>query len=172
MTEQELNETLANAPKGANLWVTWERPVKLKKAYQNMPFTKKTTMLCRIGVAYDNKKQTQEGRENGELPAQNAGLNGFEWVEFPMTLRNLRNEKLYLRLESGTFKAKTTKEYFIDGQLVDFENWQHAVLASEKPKPREGQLTFNVCAENILAIQVASAKKQAEAENEGEAEAI
>jgi hypothetical protein len=171
MTEEQLKEALKDLPKGANVKVTWERPVKLKKAFQNMPFTKKTTMLCRIGVAYDNIKQVQEKRDSGELPAVNAGLKGFVWIDAPMTLRHIKNGKCYLRLESGTFASKAEVEYKIDGQIVDFANWQHAILASEKPKPKkEGNLTFNVAAENLLIIHNYSIEVEPASETEDDTE--
>jgi hypothetical protein len=162
MTDEQLAEALKDLPKGANVLVTWKRPVKLKKAYRNMPFTKLTTMLCRIGVSY------------GELPAANAGLKGFEWIEAPMTLRHIKNGKTYLRLESGTFKSKAKVTYEIDGQIVDFANWDHAIMASERPKEKkEGNLTFNVGAENILAIHNYSIEvdeTETETEEDGETE--
>jgi hypothetical protein len=172
MTDEQLAEALKDLPKGANVLVTWKRPVKLKKAYRNMPFTKLTTMLCRIGVSYDNIQQVQDKRESGELPAANAGLKGFEWIEAPMTLRHIKNGKTYLRLESGTFKSKAKVTYEIDGQIVDFANWDHAIMASERPKEKkEGNLTFNVGAENILAIHNYSIEvDETETEEDGETE--
>jgi len=173
MNDVQLAEALNALPnKGANIFVTWERPVKLKKAYQGMPFVKRTTMLCRIGCSYDNIAQVQEKRESGELPAVNAGLNGFEWIEFPSTLRHLKNGKTYLRLESGTFAHKAKVEYKIDGQIVDIKNWQHAILASEKPKKKEGNLTFNVGAENLIAIHSYSTEKVEAPEVEDETETV
>ena len=71
--------TAIEGKKGACLWVEWTRPVALRAAYKGMPLTKSTRMLCRLAVDYDKKEETIRGRENGSLPAVNAGLKGFIW---------------------------------------------------------------------------------------------
>ena len=160
MTEQEIKQAIEETTKGANIYLEWERPVKLRKAYKGLPFTKWTKMLCRIGVNYDNKKTTQEGRENGDLPAENAGLRGFEWEQFPTILRSIKTEKLYLRLEGGTFKTSTKREYRLDGQVVEFEQYKEMMLASEyKPKPPSP--TFNVGFDAIQSIHTYKPQKEA-----------
>lgn len=168
MTQEEIQQAIASTQAGANVWLEWERPCKLRKAYGTMPLTKKTRMLCRIGVRYDNIGEVQQGRQDGSLPAENAGLKGFEWDQYPFLLKHNRNGKLYLRCESATFKSKTTKAYYLDGQEVEFEDYKHCMLASEMPKEKTGHLTFNVCIEFLLAVH--KSNEPAEAVEEAQAE--
>jgi hypothetical protein len=166
MTLEQLRAVISAVPKGANIVVEWERPVKLRKAYATMPMTKHSKMLCRIGVDYDHKQPTKDGRADGSLPAENAGLNGMTWVDFPTILQSNKTGKYYLRLEAGTFgNVKTETEFRLDGQPVEKADWAHTMLASEStPSKRFG--TFNIGAETILRIH----NHEVENENEGEAE--
>ena len=143
MTEQEIIQAIQETTFGANIWVQWERPVKLKKEYKGMPLTKKTKMLCRIGVQYDNIKQVKLGRMTGELPPKNAGLKGFVWTQYPILLKSRKTGEIYIRLESGTFSAKTNVQFLLDGQEVKKEDWEHTMLSSEKKTKKEGHKTFN-----------------------------
>lgn len=153
MTDEQIKQVIKETPKGANIWVEWERSVKFKKAYDGLPMTKRTRMLCRIGINYDNKAEVKDGRANGELPAQNAGLRGFEWDTFPTLLKATKTGLLYIRLESGTFCAPTTTEFRLaTGEVVVKADYEHAMLASEKRPAKEGDLTFNCKAETILRI--------------------
>jgi hypothetical protein len=153
MTEAEAKTAVAATPKGAHVWVSWERPAHLRKAHSTMPLTKRTRMLCRISVAYDNKKQTVEARADGSLPATPQELIGRTWETYPTFVRFTKSGLLGLRLESGTFKAKTEKGYFLDGQEIDIEDYRSFCTAREFPKPSEfEQLTFDVKVENILSI--------------------
>jgi hypothetical protein len=170
MTEAELRAAIGACPKGANVYVEWERPVKLRTAYKGMPMTKFTRMLCRLGCDYDKIKETQDKRESGELPAQNAGLRGMEWDTFPTILKSIKTGALYLRLESGTFNVKAEREYRLDGQVVEFEAHKHQMLASEYPKPKDGHLTFNVNASQIKTIHNYEVATETETETEDETE--
>jgi hypothetical protein len=172
MNEAQLRTAIGACPKGANIYVEWERPVKLRAAYKTMPMTKFTRMLCRLGCDYDKIKETQDKRESGELPAQNAGLRGMEWDTFPTILKNAK-EELYLRLESGTFNVKAEREYRLDGQVVQFEDHKHQMLSSEYPKEKNGHLTFNVKGAHIKSIhnyEMAPAVAVEETETETETE--
>jgi len=152
MTNDQIKTAIAACPKGANIIVEWERPVKLRAAYKGMPLTKHSKMLCRVGVAYDNKAATQVGRASGDLPAENAGLRGFEWESYPTLLRAVKTGLLYIRLEAGTFKnVKTETKFLLDGQEVAKADYAHAMLASET-KSSEFKGTFNCKVESILRI--------------------
>lgn len=170
MTNEELKQALDGTQNGANYIASWERPCKLRKAFGTMPLTKRTVMLVRVGVQYDAIKVVQEGREDGTLPAENAGLKGWEWINYPLTIKNLRNGKPYLRMESGTFNVKAEVKYFLDGQEIAFEDYKHTMLASEYPKPKKDHLTFNVPVDAILSIHkyVAAKNEVEEGEAEGE----
>ena len=149
MNVQEVKQAITNIQKGSNVFVEWERPVKTKKGH-NLNLTKKTRMLCRIGVEYDNKAKTQEERENGTLPIKNAGLKGFKWIEHKTILQAIKSQKLYLRLEKGTFKSQPKVEYKLNGKIIEKEDYKHCMLASEI-KTRNTD-TFNVKLEDIITI--------------------
>ena len=163
MTKTEILQAIAAAPKGANIMVDWERPLKMRKAYKNMPMTKFTSMLCRIAVDYDNTKPTIEGRANGSLPAVNAGLNGMQWETFPTLLKSIKSGKLHIRLQTGTFKnVETKKEYRLNGQKIEKEDYAHAMCKEPKSNGKFGP--FNVPIENIIRIHkyVGEAVEEAE----------
>jgi hypothetical protein len=169
MTEQEIKAAIEATPKGANIMVEWERPVKVRAAYKGLPLTKRTKMLCRIGVAYDNKASVIEGRDNGDLPAENAGLKGFEWEQYPTLLRAEKTGLLYIRLEAGTFKnVQTIVQYFLDGQEVKKADYEHTMLSNETQTREDFAGTFNCKVETIRYIQ----DFKAEAVEEAEAEAV
>jgi len=127
--------------------------------------TKRTKMLCRIGVAYDNKAAVIEGRDNGDLPAENAGLNGFEWEQYPTILKAIKTGLLYIRLEKGTFKnVQTVVQYFLDGQEVKKADYEHTMLASETTEREDFAGTFNCKIETIRYIQDFKAETVEEAE--------
>ena len=165
MTENEIRHAIATTPKGANVWVVWERPCYLRAGFSTMPLTKRTRMLCRLGINYDEKEQTKLGRANGTLPAQNAGMRGKEWDTFPFIVRYIKTGKLGLRLESGTFpNAKTSKKYLLDGQEVNIEDYRQFCTAKEFPPERDGQLTFDVRIEAIESIHQYHPVQEAEVE--------
>jgi hypothetical protein len=164
--------TAIKGKKGACVWVEWTRPVYLRAAYKGLPLTKSTRMLCRLAVDYDKKQDTIRGREDGSLPAVNAGLKGFIWNEAPTILESVKTGKLYLRLEAAVFKnARTTVEFKLDGQVVEKADYAHAMLGKETTK-RERSATFNVSCEQITRVHAETCELIAEDEAEGEAEAV
>lgn len=60
------------------------RPLKVKKGKAEI--LKDSTFTCRVGVNYDNITAVKEGREDGSLPAENAGLPWGEWLVFPYVI--------------------------------------------------------------------------------------
>jgi hypothetical protein len=170
MTLAEIRAIIAVTPKGANIWAIWERPVKLRVAYKGMPLTKRTKMLVRIAVDYDRKDDVIEGRANGDLPAENAGLKGVTWIDFPTILQAVKTGKYQLRLEVGTFNnAKTVVQYFLDGQEVKKEDYEHTMLANETAKREDFAGTFNIDIDNIRQIHRHVVETEGEAEGEAQA---
>ena len=86
--------------KGQIVTITTCRDVKYRKDTQTAQTSKVSTFQCRMGVNYDNLKVVQEKREDGSLPAENAGLNGMEWVQFPHLLRGIKSGKFQMRCTS------------------------------------------------------------------------
>ena len=97
MTEDFAKALITSVPKGANVHAQWERPMKVRAAYKGIPLTKKTTMVVRL-VEYDSKEAVKQARMNGTLPAENAGVLGMEWVQYPYLLRGIKSGKLLIRI--------------------------------------------------------------------------
>ena len=151
MTIEEVKNAINNINRGSNVKVTYERPVKLRKAYKGMPLTKKTTMQCRIGINYDNILPVKKAREEGTLPKENAGIKGMEWEQYPFVLKG-KNDRLYLRCYTSTFKSKSETTYLLDGQVVNKEDFQDAMLASEKSRGHNPAGAFNLPIEGIQVL--------------------
>ncbi len=49
---------------------------------------KVTSIVIRGGVEYDNQKVVMEGRDDGTLPEENAGLPWGQWVEYPFHIEH------------------------------------------------------------------------------------
>jgi hypothetical protein len=178
MNDRQLKAAIANAPKGANVYVSWTRKAKLRAAYKGFPMFKRTTMLLRLGVDYDKMETVQQGRENGDLPATNQGLKGKKWIDFPVLKESLKTGKLLLSVKVAQVfgkPAKAKSEWFVSeaGIETPVKKADHAdkLLASELKKS-EVPPTFDLTGENVTAIHgVDAAKADLLAdETEGEAE--
>ena len=130
--------------------VSWERKCKTLKSCP-YEITKKTVAKnIRIGAQYDNLKRVKEGRENGELPAENQGLHGMEWVKYPILLKGTKNGKEYLRLETAK-NSKFETEYYLNGALIKKAEILEYLQASEK-KSGEVPTILNIGIESITDI--------------------
>lgn len=130
--------------------VGWERPCKVKK---NCPQIDKRTVAknVRIGASYDNMAVVKTARENGELPKENQGLFGLEWLKYPYVLVNPKTNKQFLRIET----AKNTKfetQYFMNGREVKKTEIENYLLSSEKSKG-EIPTVMNIGLDNINYIK-------------------
>lgn len=138
--------------KGQFACVGWARPCKTLKSCDKV--ITKLTMAnnVRIGAGYDNMAVVKSARENGELPKENQGLNGLEWVEYPYILRNPKTEKQFVRIETAkntTFKS----QYFINGVETTKAEIEPYLQASEKKPSGEMPTVMNINIENIDYIK-------------------
>lgn len=110
----------------------WSKQLKTRKGVSDT-ITKKTQMVVRAGIDYDNMRSVQEKRESGELPAENAGLPSWqEWDIFPYLLRKKGEpDKKYIRLYPVQNSVQT--EYFLNGEPVQLDEIKEYLLASELP---------------------------------------
>ena len=174
MTEAEIIEALNACPKGANVKLAFERPAKLRAAYKGMPLFKRSLMTIRVGVPHDKRKDVVEARANGDLPAENAGLLGVNWIMAPFLLRADKTGKVQLRVEpSINAKEHPKSEYFIREAGIETpinkDEYKHIMLGSEYTiSKREG--CFNLGIEGISRLHDYYAA-EVEAETEAEAEA-
>jgi hypothetical protein len=147
--------------KGQNVRVKWVRAVKVKKG-QTVYF-KETSGKFSAGIDYENMVKVQQGRDNGELPSENASLPWGHWMDFPYLIGH--KGKTYVRLyppsENRSIKENVKKSIpkvrFLtaDGVEVSPEVVKAVALASEFPKEKTEALCFTVDADNIVEIGVA-----------------
>ena len=152
MTAKDLQEMILKLPKGSFQKMIWSRELKLYKKFenQNIKITKVSEGTVRFGVEYDNMKAVQEKRENGELPQDNQGLNGMEWIFYPYLLKG-KNGKEYLRV--NTIKGNPIKtKYFMNGEEITKEQAEEYCTANNFSKGGNPLEVFNVGIENIIQV--------------------
>jgi hypothetical protein len=144
-------KNITKTRKGANLSVVIAKPLKTRKNHPDSKVTKVTQIVIRGGVQYDNLSVVQEKRENGELPAENAGLPWGEWVEYPLHISHKGTDYARFYPASGIdFAPKVT--YFLNGMEVPKSEAEAICLASEFPKRDEKPLCYTIKAENVKDI--------------------
>ncbi len=131
---------LAMRRKGQMVGFLWLRDMKTRKTTVSK-ITKEVRTVCRVGLDYDNQKAVQEKREEGELPAQNAGLPWGKWFYFPYLIEHKGN--LYFRLYP--LPNHTPKViYRINGQIARKEEIEPLCLASEFYEKETHALSINI----------------------------
>lgn len=142
--------SVVSSHKGSNLKATWEKSLKTRKGIANK-ITKRTALVVRGGVDYDNIGLVQEKRENGELPSENAGLPWGQWVNFPYHIEHKGTDYARFYPASG-IKFAPQVQYFLDGVETDKATIHPLCLASEFPVRDEEPLCFTIKAENVISI--------------------
>ena len=130
--------------KGQICSLEMEKKVKMKKGFTG-EVTKRTKMTVRAGVNYDNINAVKDGRESGELPAENAGLPWGQWKVFPYVIEH--NGKDYFRF-SKLNGGKINQEFFLDGKPIEKSEIQEFALASEFKNSGDFEV-FTVSEENV-----------------------
>ena len=123
------------------------RPGKVRKGVTDN--IEKVTMYkgVRFGISYDNIKQTQDKRESGEIPTENAGLPWGAWDNYPFTISHKDNQ--YLRFYANKDQIKTVWKR--NGEVVKKDEVKDLLLASEFRTPAEDKtLTLTIKVDNIL----------------------
>lgn len=143
------------ARRGQIVTVRTRRPLKMRKGAETV--LKTSDFQCRVGVDYDNIATVKEGRANGELPAENAGLPWGEWAVFPYVIRHTSKgstqEELYVRctmLNNGYRKSPVFE--LTDGTVVEKEEAMLMALASEF-KEGDDNAVFNIKLSSILEVK-------------------
>lgn len=136
--------------RGAFRSILWERPLKTRKNVKDVIVKRTYGTALRFGVAYDNLASTKQGRADGTLPAQNAGLIGREWIVPNLTLRSLKTGKTMLRVSLAK-SSKFVTEYYLNGRKVDKAKIEPLVLKSEI-RSHDMPEVFDVCTDDILSI--------------------
>ena len=128
--------------------VVWEKSLKTRKDFKNLSIRKRTSMVARAGINYDNLAIVKEKRENGSLPEINAGLPWGEWVPdaFPYLISH--KENTYIRLYPSN-NLETL--YFMNGKLSSLDEIKEFVLASELPKGEKPDC-ISVNLDNVIEL--------------------
>ena len=138
--------------KGANLSAIIGKELKTRKGVTDC-VEKLTSIVVRGGIDYDNQALVKEGREDGTLPEENAGLPWGQWVNFPYHIEHKGTD--YVRFYSASGLAFEPKvEYFLNGEMVDKATIQPLCLASEFPNRQDAPLAMTVKCENVKAILI------------------
>jgi hypothetical protein len=109
MQLNQVQQAVHTTPKGSNIVLEWVRDMDTRKGVE-VPFSKSVRMIGRIGINYDNMAAVQDKRENGELPAENAGLPWGKWSEYPWLIEH--KDKHYVRLYNGTSASVKPEVHF------------------------------------------------------------
>lgn len=144
--------------KGQFVGLNWVRPLKTYKG-ESRKVTKSVRTVVQIGASYDNRASVKDARESGELPSENAGLSGKEWVQYPIILRAVKTGKLYLRVypvRDAAGNARSCKTiYKVDGEMVRRDDAKAICLAGEfssSPKPFD---CYDVSVDSLTAVRLA-----------------
>jgi len=140
--------------KGSNLSAVIQKDLKLRKEYKGKhKVTKVTRLVIRGGIAYDNIGVVQEGRENGTLPAENAGLPWGEWADESGVHITHKGEDYVRMYPASGIDFPTKVDYFLDGIQTTKSEVQIMCLASEMPKPDDEEpKCYTIRASNIVEI--------------------
>jgi hypothetical protein len=152
-------KSIIKTRKGQNINAVWGKSLKTRKGVEDV-VEKVTSIVVRGGIEYDNMGVVKDGREDGSLPEENAGLPWGEWVEYPFHIAH--KDQDYCRFYSasgvdistgGEFIPKT--EYYMNGEVVDKSVIEPLCLASEFRKPSDDKpLCYTIKAENVKAILI------------------
>lgn len=137
--------------KGQIVTVETVRPVALKKSATIGEIFKHSKFQARVGVDYDNMASVIEKREDGTLPATNAGLPYGEWVVFPILIAHKGAEQVRFSAVNSTVKYPP-RYLRADGTEIAASEVEPHALAKEFAE-RDPLDCFNVKLENIVAAR-------------------
>jgi hypothetical protein len=135
------------AIKGQIVTLKTVRTMKVRKGQAEV--LKESTFQTRLGVNYDNIKAVQEKREDGTLPAENAGLPWGEWLIFPHIIAHKGNHYYRCTKVNSGFIPKTC--FYQDGKEISKDQAQAACLASEFREDQENEV-FTIKIESIIEV--------------------
>lgn len=150
MTSTQILDRILNK-KGQFSSLVWRKPCKVYKNVAEVIEKETSANGVQIGAAYDNCKKVIEGRENGELPAENAGLNGLEWVQYPYITRNPKSNKEYLRI-TLTNNSHFHSKFFENGVETTKEAIIDKLTATERNHSDNMPLVMNIPLDKIINI--------------------
>jgi hypothetical protein len=135
------------AIKGQIVTLKTVRTVKTRKGQAEV--LKESTFQCRLGVNYDNIASVQEKREDGTLPAENAGLPWGEWLVFPHIIAHKGNHYYRCTKVNSGFIPKTC--YYQNGKEISKDEAKVVCLASEFREDQDNEV-FTIKIESIVEV--------------------
>lgn len=150
------NEIIAKAlnKKGQFASIEYKRICKVKKGAPNI-YKVTQAQNVRIGAQYDAMQAVKDARADGTLPAENQGLNGLQWVQYPVILQSIKSGAEMLRIETAKNSTFKTQYYVQSGnelQAVTKDKIQDYLYASEKSNG-EMPIVLNIKLENITVLK-------------------
>ena len=142
-------ETLMSR-KGQIVTVKTIRAVKMRKGQPAV--NKASEFQCRVGVTYDNIQAVQDGRADGTLPAENAGLPWGEWIEFPYTIGHKGETYVRCTLLKNNFRRAPVFT-LVDGTEIAKADVMPLALASEFKEKDADSVVFNIKLSSILDVK-------------------
>jgi hypothetical protein len=142
-------ETLMSR-KGQIVTVKTIRAVKMRKGQPAV--NKASEFQCRVGVTYDNIQAVQDGRADGTLPAENAGLPWGEWIEFPYTIGHKGETYVRCTLLKNNFRRAPVFT-LVDGTEIAKADVMPLALASEFKEKDADSVVFNIRLSSILDVK-------------------
>jgi hypothetical protein len=127
------------------------RQMKTRKG--EAPIFKDSTFTVRLGVNYDNITNVQVQRQEGQLPAENQGLKGRVWIEFPYVMQSLKTGSYLMRCTAVTGNANCIPKtvYRRDGQEIAKEVAQAACQACEFSDGERPEV-FDITIDNVVEV--------------------
>lgn len=155
MTYEQINKRINECKKGTIHTISYTKELKTRKGVTDK-IEKRTKTQGRFGVTYDNIKTVKESREEGYLPAENAGLpKGTEWLDDRrLFIKSVKTGAIQLRVARANGN-KTITEYYKNGVLVDKSEVEPLCLKSEFPDytNKTPSPIFNIGIEKVTEIR-------------------
>jgi len=131
MNYETIAAKVKNMTKGTIHTITYEKELKTYKGVIDK-VSKKTIIQGRVGVNYDNMQVVKEGRENGTLPAENAGMpEHMRWIDDDhLFIINNKTGKIMLRVSTANSNLPKT-QYYKNGVPVEKSEIESLCLKSE-----------------------------------------
>jgi hypothetical protein len=151
MKFETVRRSVLGKAKGEFANILYEKALPIRSAFKDsVVAVKRSSGVVRFGVAYDNIGKVIEGRADGTLPAENAGLQWGRWTMYPYFIENKGMNYLRCSLVPGN---KFTTEYFLNGRKCSKEELLPYCTAAAFPVHTTEQAVFSINTDNILAIR-------------------
>lgn len=146
MTTQEIIDIIKNK-NGRFTSIVWEsdQTRKLSAAYKYVNLTKRTKMVARSDIRYENTLEYT--RHDHSLPTWQERVEGCNGL-----VRNKRTGKLYLQIYPSKNKNQIQSQYYLSGEPISREQAEEMFIPSQKNNTIKGDIIC-IALDDILALQ-------------------